>query len=61
MKHLVQGAYQDEWVRNNLHKESKTAGTGAYIPPVPTRAAIGHAIGAQRYLRPHHGGEVSVL
>lgn len=29
-----------------------------YVPPVPTRAAIGHAIGAQqKYLRQPAGGE----
>lgn len=44
-------------MRQNMAKETKSAGAGAYIPPVPTRAAIGHAIGAQRYLQPHHGGE----
>eukprot|EP00197_Chlamydomonas_leiostraca_P002996 CAMPEP_0202865524 /NCGR_PEP_ID=MMETSP1391-20130828/6212_1 /ASSEMBLY_ACC=CAM_ASM_000867 /TAXON_ID=1034604 /ORGANISM="Chlamydomonas leiostraca, Strain SAG 11-49" /LENGTH=261 /DNA_ID=CAMNT_0049545383 /DNA_START=117 /DNA_END=902 /DNA_ORIENTATION=+ len=57
MKHLVQGAYQDEWVRTNIVKEGRTAGANQYIPPVPTRATIGHAIGAQRYMQPHHGGE----
>jgi collagen type III alpha len=52
-----QGAYQDEWIRSNLSKEDKKAGHGAYLPPVPTRAVLGHAIGAQKYLQPHHGGE----
>lgn len=59
MKHLVQGAYQEEWVRQNIHKETMAAmaGQGTYIPPVPTRAVIGHTIGAQKYLRPHHTAE----
>ena len=52
-----QGAYQDEWIATNMAKES-TTGVPAYVPPVPTRAAIGHAIGAQqKYLRPETGGE----
>jgi collagen type III alpha len=36
---------------------SSGGGGGTYIPPVPTRAALGHAIGAQKYLAPHHTGE----
>ncbi len=33
MKHLIQGAYQDEWTRQNLAKENKTARQGTW-PPV---------------------------
>uniref|UniRef100_A0A7S3QQ17 Uncharacterized protein n=1 Tax=Dunaliella tertiolecta TaxID=3047 RepID=A0A7S3QQ17_DUNTE len=59
IKHLVQGAYQEDWVKLNMQREgmAAAAGQGTYIPPVPTRAAIGHTIGAQQYLRPHHTGE----
>lgn len=57
IKHLVQGAYQEDWVHQNMVKETRAQGQGAYIPPVPTRAALGHAIGAQKYLQPHHAGE----
>ena len=57
MKHLVQGAYQDDWVRYNMYKEGTAPPAATYIPPVPTRAAIGHTIGAQQYLRPQHTGE----
>lgn len=58
MKHLIQGTYQDEWVRtNNTSRVHKAQGQASYIPPVPTRAALGHAIGAQKYLQPHHTGE----
>lgn len=33
-------------------------GGRTYIPPVPTRAAVGHAIGAQqKYLRHEEAGE----
>ncbi|PNH10582.1 hypothetical protein TSOC_002682 [Tetrabaena socialis] len=52
MKYLVQGAYQDEWVRKNL--EAEAAGTGKsrpYIPPQPTKAVLGHSYGASRYLQ----------
>jgi len=56
IKHLVQGVYQDEWVRQNQHKEA-LSGVNNYIPPVPTRAAIGHTIGAQKYLRSQHTAE----
>mmetsp|Transcript_12688 Transcript_12688/g.27485 ORF Transcript_12688/g.27485 Transcript_12688/m.27485 type:complete len:295 (-) Transcript_12688:866-1750(-) len=56
MKYLVQGAYQDEWVRSNMAKADGT-GKHGYIPPVPTRAAVGHAIGAQKYLRSDHAHE----
>jgi collagen type III alpha len=59
VKHLVQGAFQEDWVKQNQQKGGMAAAAGqsAYIPPVPTRAAIGHTIGAQQYLRPHHTGE----
>lgn len=55
VKHLVQGAYQEDWVKSNMAKAEAHVNT--YIPPVPTRATIGHAIGAQRYIRHDHGGE----
>eukprot|EP00798_Chlamydomonas_sp_ICE-L_P023122 gene23122-30323_t len=56
LKHLVQGAYADEWAVQNSHMvDGKT--TAAYIPPVPTRAALGHAIGAQKYLQHGDHGE----
>ncbi len=52
-------AVQDEWVRTQVEKQTMTASSSGntYIPPVPTRAALGHAIGAQRYLAHSHGGE----
>ncbi|KAG1676647.1 hypothetical protein FOA52_008777 [Chlamydomonas sp. UWO 241] len=57
MKHVIQGAYTNEWVDATLAKES-AAPKRTYVPPVPTRAAIGHAIGAQqKYLRVPEGGE----
>ncbi len=53
----MQGAYQDEWLNAHLQssspeRDSGKAGKAApYVAPVPTRAAIGHAIGAhQKYL-----------
>lgn len=54
VKHLVQGAYQDEWVLSTLQKEAAGGGPrqSQYIPPAPTRAALGHSIGAARYLQP---------
>jgi hypothetical protein len=59
VKHLVQGAYQEDWITSNLNKKGPvTARTVAYVPPVPTRAAIGHAIGAQqKYLQREVAGE----
>ena len=56
MKHVVQAAYQHDWVDANAHKV-ESEGAKTYIPPVPTRAAVGHAIGAQKYLQPEHHGE----
>ena len=56
LKHVVQGAYQGDWVAANAHKVTSSGAT-VYIPPVPTRAAVGHAIGAQKYLQPEHHGE----
>ncbi|GFR52251.1 hypothetical protein Agub_g14785 [Astrephomene gubernaculifera] len=53
VKYLVQGAYQDEWVRKNL--EAEAAGGSRqrpYIPPQPTKAVLGHSYGASRYLNP---------
>lgn len=54
VKHLVQGAYQDAWVLENLQKEASGGGQrqSQYIPPAPTRAVLGHSIGALRYLQP---------
>ncbi len=59
MKHLIQGAYQEDWLKTNYGSlgpaERRQA---AYVPPVPTRAAIGHAIGAQqKYLQRQEGNE----
>lgn len=56
VKHLVQGAYQTEWVEANAHKVASSS-QQQYIPPVPTRAAVGHAIGAQKYLQKGDQGE----
>lgn len=57
MKHLVQGAYQGEWVQKVLAKGEDHL-SRPYIPPVPTRAAVGHAIGAQqKYLRKEEATE----
>lgn len=52
VKYLVQGAYYDEWVGKNLEKEATTSRERPYIPPAPTRAAMGHSFGASRYLQP---------
>ena len=52
MKLVVQGCYQEEWIRANCG-EGGSSTERPYIPPVPTRAAIGHSYGAQKYLRPH--------
>jgi len=57
MKYVLQGAFVDDWVKTNTFKSDQSAGQNQYVPPVPTRATIGHAIGAQKYLQPHHGGE----
>lgn len=47
---------QHEWVNENMSKGQE--GGRTYIPPVPTRAAVGHAIGAQqKYLRHEEAGE----
>lgn len=56
VKHLVQNAYEADWMAANAHK-GKGDASSVYIPPVPTRAALGHAIGAQKYLQPSHTGE----
>eukprot|EP00798_Chlamydomonas_sp_ICE-L_P029681 gene29682-5095_t len=56
LKHLIQNAYQGDWVAQSTAAQGKTGGA-AYIPPVPTRAALGHAIGAQKYLQHGHGEE----
>ncbi len=38
VKHLIQGAYQDEWVRKNLEAEAAGANRARpYIPPAPTK------------------------
>lgn len=52
VKYLVQGAYQDEWVVDNLQKEATTQRGRPYIPPAPTKAVMGHSQGAVRYLAP---------
>ncbi|KAG2488004.1 hypothetical protein HYH03_013441 [Edaphochlamys debaryana] len=58
VKFLVQGAYQDDWVRKNL--EAEAAGAGAsrpYIPPQPTKAVLGHSYGSLKYLQPPNNEE----
>ncbi|KXZ51614.1 hypothetical protein GPECTOR_12g578 [Gonium pectorale] len=58
VKYLVQGAFQDEWVRKNL--EAEAAGSGRsrpYIPPQPTKAVLGHSYGASRYMQPPNDEE----
>lgn len=58
VKYLVQGAYQDEWVRKNLEVEvSGGSRQRPYIPPQPTKAALGHSLGAARYLQPPNDDE----
>lgn len=56
---LIQGAFADEWLSKHSADAEKAnaAAAQAYIPPVPTRATIGHAIGAQRYLKKDEAGE----
>ncbi|GLI59395.1 hypothetical protein VaNZ11_001261 [Volvox africanus] len=55
VKYLVQGAYQDDWVRKNLEAEATgSSRLKQYIPPQPTKAALGHSIGASRYLQPQN-------
>lgn len=58
VKYLVQGAYQEEWMRQKL--EAEAAGEGRprpYIPPQPTRAVMGHSYGASRYMQPPNNEE----
>ena len=58
IKMLIQGAFSDEWIATHLEQtKANQASAQAYIPPVPTRATIGHAIGAQRYLKQDEAGE----
>jgi|LauGreSuBDMM15SN_2_FD.fasta_scaffold562998_1 hypothetical protein len=59
IKMLIQGAFADEWVSKHMAATQKAnaVAANAYIPPVPTRATIGHAIGAQRYLKKDEAGE----
>ncbi|KAG2448704.1 hypothetical protein HYH02_006060 [Chlamydomonas schloesseri] len=58
VKYLVQGAYQDEWVRKQLEAEAAGGGRGRpYIPPAPTKAVLGHSYGASRYLQPPNNEE----
>lgn len=52
IKYLVQGAYQEDWVVQNLQKEATVSRGTPYIPPAPTKAVLGHSIGAARYLQP---------
>ncbi|GLC42646.1 Cilia- and flagella-associated protein 77 [Pleodorina starrii] len=58
VKYLVQGAYQDDWVRKNLEAEvTGSSRQRQYIPPQPTKAALGHSMGASRYLQPPNDDE----
>ncbi|MEW5308766.1 MAG: hypothetical protein WDW38_000699 [Sanguina aurantia] len=49
VKWLVQGAYQDAWVQDNASKDLSSE-KRPYIPPVPTRAVLGHSFGAAKHL-----------
>jgi hypothetical protein len=58
VKYLVQGAYQDDWVRKNLEAEATgSSRQRQYIPPQPTKAALGHSMGASRYLQANNEEE----
>lgn len=50
VKHLMQGAYYDEWLTKGLAAEATTSRDRPYIPPAPTKAALGHSYGAARHL-----------
>lgn len=53
-----QGAYQDEWVRGNVARAEAAPEARPYIPPVPTKALLGHSAGAAKYLQPPGDGEL---
>eukprot|EP00201_Polytomella_parva_P016262 CAMPEP_0175054542 /NCGR_PEP_ID=MMETSP0052_2-20121109/9563_1 /TAXON_ID=51329 ORGANISM="Polytomella parva, Strain SAG 63-3" /NCGR_SAMPLE_ID=MMETSP0052_2 /ASSEMBLY_ACC=CAM_ASM_000194 /LENGTH=241 /DNA_ID=CAMNT_0016319249 /DNA_START=47 /DNA_END=772 /DNA_ORIENTATION=+ len=52
LKYLVQGAYQDDWVNMNMQRDLMASKERPYIPPVPTKAALGHSSGASKYINP---------
>lgn len=52
IQHVVQGAYQFDWIRKNFDKGTRGSNPQrSTFQAVPTRASLGHTIGAQQHIK----------
>jgi len=51
LQHVIQGAFQDVWIRENIKKKKAEEKSSRVFEATPTRASNGHAQGASRRLK----------